>query len=283
MTKQGWDPAEYQLLDFGRGRKLESFGGKILDRLCPAADGKLPSKAAGWRSDLRLETKHRGEFRLPQVRWNGLRFQLRLTPFGHVGLFPEQWQNWQWMQQFVQSVLPNVPQALNLFGYTGGSTLALSSVGASVTHVDSSQPAVRWARQNAELSGCEGNSIRWIVEDARKYVRREIKRGKQYDIVVLDPPSFGHGTKGDRWDISRDLNILLEDIVQLLKDSSCPALVFSAHSTDPNEKDVAQVLQRLFAPHFARPFLVQQERLKLIDARGRFLDAGFCVRMQLAS
>lgn len=283
MGVVGWDLKQYQLLDFGHGRKLESFGGVVLDRPSPAAEGKTKQRK-NWGADLRLQPGEKPTIELPEISWRTIRFRLKLTPFGHVGLFPEQWHNWDWLHQNRNTIGDKGEQlqALNLFGYTGGTTLALASIGAAVTHVDSSQPAVRWARENAEASGLKSHPIRWIVEDARKYVRREVKRDKCYDIVVLDPPSFGHGTSGDRWEIIQDLPAILEDIGLLLRRSSCPIVIFSAHCYEPNESDVARLIRKS-CKHFGDRLKFSNQRLDLKDETGRALDAGFTVRMELAS
>lgn len=282
MEMNRWDPGDYQLLDFGRGRKLESFGGVVLDRPCPAAEG-IEKHSVIWESDLRLHGERSQQIELPSIRWNSIRFELRLTPYGHVGLFPEQWSNWNWLQKNVACIESSSrPKALNLFAYTGGTTLALASIGAEVTHVDSSQPAVRWARENAKLNALTEHPIRWIVEDARKYVHREVKRCNAYDVVVLDPPSYGHGTKGDRWDIEKDLLPLLRDICVLLERSSDPMIVFSAHCVQPNEADVIAMLRHIWKSN-GSAFSFSSQRLDLQDQTGRLLDAGFAVRMSLAS
>ncbi len=284
----------YELIDFGGGRKLERFGRILLDRPSPAALDQ-PRMLRDWSiADLKLDD--RGEVLIGakpvdpwQVQIANITFNLRVTPFGHVGVFPEQEVNWKWLQAFkfadspaqqspaqqspVQQspVQQSRPQALNLFAYTGGSTMALAKAGFEVVHVDASAPSVRWARQNAEANQLNDHPIRWIVEDARKFAAREIKRGRRYDFIVLDPPSFGHGPGGDRWQIESDLFPLLENCLQLLSDGGCWLL--TAHSTSPTLDEISDWIQ-----HARRECKIVSNRLALVDAQGRKLDSGFSVR-----
>ena len=150
------------------------------------------------------------------IQYGGLTFLIRPTAFKHVGLFPEQRANWEWMMPLLEGKKASV---LNLFAYTGGATLAAAKAGASVTHVDASKTAVEWARENTRLSGLDGAPVRWIIDDVMKYVEREIKRGTKYDAVILDPPAFGHGPKDELWKIERDLVPLMKKCRVLLSDS----------------------------------------------------------------
>lgn len=221
-----FDPSQYELLDFGNGRKLERFGDWVLDRPAPAAEGIAAARASLWKqAHARYERgeAERGAWRvslgvgLPEswtVRHGALVLEIKPTPFGHVGLFPEQARNWDWIESQARDA--NRPLAvLNLFACTGGATLAAAAAGAEATHVDSSRPVVNWARRNAELSGLADAPIRWIVEDAATFVRRELNRGRRYDAVVLDPPSYGHGPDGQVWQIERDLPDLLANCAEL--------------------------------------------------------------------
>jgi 23S rRNA (cytosine1962-C5)-methyltransferase len=214
---------DYELLDFGQGRKLERFGPIVLDRPSPSADQasrQLPERwrqaaaqfqgAAGQAGDWRINSPPSDDWRHVHGRFS---LKLRLTEFGHVGLFPEQAENWDWIAgQLAPRTQP--ANVLNLFAYTGGSTLAAAATGARVTHVDASRSTVAWARRNADVSGLGEAPIRWIIDDARKFVTREIKRGRRYDAVVLDPPSFGHGG-GQTWKLTTDLDPLLADCARL--------------------------------------------------------------------
>lgn len=274
----------YELIDFGQARKLERFGEWILDRPCPAADGVPKQSGCNWdQADVVIDAE--GRIRHGQTlpdSWlcslGNIDFSLRLTPFGHVGLFPEQWPNWTWLAETARRLRSDTQtlHALNLFAYTGGSTLALAAAGAHIVHVDASAPTVKWARHNAQLNALENHPIRWIVEDARKFVERELRRGSRYDIIVLDPPSYGHGAQGQRWDIDRDLPSLLSDCLQLLTPSAS-ALLFTAHSATLSAADLADWLSRHTQLQSAHG------RLQLTTASGRALDAGLFVRASQAT
>lgn len=277
-----WQPIDYELLDFGAGRKLERFGGLVLDRVSPAAENAQRSPGCDWSlADLRLDTKGKIIAGAPpasdwQCRFGTLVFNLRLTPFGHVGLFPEQAPNWNWLAKVTQQIATqrqSSPRALNLFAYTGGSTMAMAAAGAHVVHVDASTPAIKWGRENAACSGLALHPIRWIVDDARKFVQRELKRGNRYDLIVLDPPSYGHGAQGQKWSIQQHLLPLLKDCSQLL-DEPPSALLLSAHCSSIVPSLIAEEIHKLFLTH-----LVDHARLVLTSSNGKTLDAGYFVRL----
>lgn len=274
---------DYQLLDFGDGRKLERFGRYLLDRASPAAENSSCNDRQLWRkADAFIDTHGKEivsqsiDLTNWQVNIAGLSFQLKLTPFGHLGVFPEQQINWLWLQSLTERTPRESPrQALNLFAYTGGSTLALAKAGFAITHVDASAPAIRWARDNAQLNQLHEHPIRWIVEDARTFVARELKRQRKYDCIVMDPPSFGHGPTGKPWEIVRDLPPLLEKCRELLTENS--HFLFTAHSVEPAPKEIEGWLKsKLWQAKLAEP--VSTARLTLVDARGRELDSGFYIR-----
>ena len=212
-------PDQYELIDFGDQRKLERFGPYLLDRPCPAAKRpRLAGDKVWHRSSARFVRRGQSGYwqvlgKLPP-RWimshNEISFELRTTDFGHIGVFVEQAANWDWVARTLRKRTPC--RVLNLFAYTGGSTLTAAAAGAEVVHVDSSKSVVGWAKRNAKQSGLGEAPIRWIVEDAAKFVEREIRRGSQYDAVILDPPSYGHGPRREAWKLSRDLLALLEDV-----------------------------------------------------------------------
>ena len=239
---------DYELLDSGRGEKLERFGQVVMCRPEPKAlwDKSLPE--AEWKRlahfAFRLSGKNAGSGaiedrgtweRLKKMddQWyirysSGPEFRLRLglTAFKHVGVFPEQAPNWEFIYQQVQRLRPQngtrnaspesaVPRVLNLFAYTGGASLAAKAAGADVTHLDSVRQVVTWARGNMEASGLDG--IRWIVEDAMKFVQREARRGNQYDGIILDPPAYGHGPDGEKWKLDESLFGLLQNVSKILK------------------------------------------------------------------
>jgi 23S rRNA (cytosine1962-C5)-methyltransferase len=208
----------YELLDCGGGRRLERFGALILDRPAPDAVDPPHDPAAFQGVDLRFQRYGGWEAASGEVpvAWDvedgDLRLELRPTATGQVGLFPEQAPNRAWVRDAVAGIGggPAAPPAvLNLFAYTGATTLAAAASGAAVTHVDGARPAVAWARRNAELSGLSDHPIRWIVDDVEGFVAREGRRGRRYDGVVLDPPSYGHGAAGRSWRLEDRLPGLL--------------------------------------------------------------------------
>ena len=230
-------PDQYQLIDFGRGRRLESFGPWRLDRPCPAVERIARADPDTWpQADARFDRTEgeEGQWslrrKLPE-QWTivhgPLTFELKRTPAGHLGVFLEQAANWDWIADQLRkrglSLLGEgtVPfsaaplKVLNLFAYTGGSTLTAAAQGAEVVHVDAAQNTTAWARRNAELSGMAEKPIRWITEDTLKFVKRELQRGNRYDAVILDPPSYGHGPQGQLWRLTNHLPQLLEICGQL--------------------------------------------------------------------
>jgi 23S rRNA (cytosine1962-C5)-methyltransferase len=215
------------LLDYGRGRRLERFGAYVLDRPDPHAQGLSAQKPPEWRRQAHA-VFHEGrgqqgewEVMAPmQAPWQvavplpqgPLQLELTRTQFKHVGLFPEQRPNWQFLQQ--ELAKHEAPRLLNLFAYTGGASLAAASAGAAVVHVESLRQLLDWAHRNAQLNGLGG--IRWLREDALKYLRRAMRRGERYNALVMDPPAFGHGPKGQRWQLKRHLPELLQHAGALL-------------------------------------------------------------------
>jgi 23S rRNA (cytosine1962-C5)-methyltransferase len=214
----------YQLVDFGDGRRLERFGPITLDRPCPAAERSARAFPEAWmRADARFDGRNEEEGQwtcrreLPErwtIAFGPLQFELKRTNFGHLGLFPEQAGNWAWIDEQVRKAGRPL-KVLNLFAYTGGSTLAAAAAGAETVHVDAAKNIVVWARRNAELCGLAAAPIRWIAEDAMKFVKRELRRGNRYDALILDPPSYGHGPRGEVWRLSKHLPRLLSLCAEL--------------------------------------------------------------------
>lgn len=226
--------ADYELLDSGEGEKLERFGSTLLARPDPQvlwarqlpptewkkADAFFTRDAAGAEWSYRNEIAKKAASTGWPISFGGLKMIIKPTAFKHTGLFPEQSVNWDWMRTQIQGAIKKGTQdieVLNLFGYTGGASLACAQAGAKVVHIDSSKAAVTWARDNAEASGLADKPIRWIVEDARLFVEREIKRGRSYDAILMDPPDFGHGVNNELWKIEEDLLSLIENCKKLLK------------------------------------------------------------------
>lgn len=214
----------YELIDSGDGEKLERYGKFLVSRPDPQAlwSKLLPDhewqKANAFFKRASVDAKWSTRGSVPDrwpVDFGGLKMWIKLSAFKHTGLFPEQLSNWQWVKEKITRAGRPI-SVLNLFGYTGGASLASAGAGAEVCHVDGSKVAIGWARDNAELSGLEKKPIRWILDDAAKFVEREIKRGHFYDGIIMDPPSFGHGPKGEVWKIEQDFLPFIESCKQIL-------------------------------------------------------------------
>ncbi len=280
-----FDNDQYELIEFSDGKKLERFGGVDVLRDCAAAEdrGKRQRRAAelfaSGHQFLRFERDRRrwaGVECLPerwQVNHNSVTFGLKPAPFGHVGIFPEQAENWDWIVGLPFELTGL--KAMNLFAYTGGTTLAMAACGAHVTHIDASRPVVNWAKRNASLSGLADASVRWIVDDAAKFVKREIRRGNRYDIIVADPPAFGHADGKMSWKIDRDFGALLLDLAEL-----CPprpaAVLISCHTIGFDDRDLKRLAERsLDIDHLG---LAQSGQLELKTGSGRRLNCGHFFR-----
>ncbi len=232
----GW--RDYELIDAGGGEKLERWGHYILRRPDPVAVWPREERVAEWRTPhATYYRSQRGggdwEFhqRLPEswtIKRGPLTFQIKPTPFKHTGLFPEQAANWDWITERISGAGREV-SVLNLFAYTGAATVAAVAAGASVCHVDSSKGIVTWARRNLELSGLAARPVRWIVEDAMKFLEREARRGHAYDAVILDPPSYGRGAGGEVWKFEDGIADLLRSLKRVL--SARPVFVLVSSYT----------------------------------------------------
>lgn len=279
---------EFHLLDLGDGRQLARLGSLVVDRPYPAAVGP-PGNASAWSAaDLRFERDRLGEGEwsaageVPaswQMRHDDLVFELRPTPSGQVGFFPEQIEPWAWLAPIV-AAMPGA-RVINLFAYTGGSTLVASRAGAAVTHVDAARSSVAWARRNAELSGLSAAPIRWIVDDALDFARRELRRGRRYDGIILDPPSYGHGPAGQRWTLEEHLTVLLDVCVALLEPEPLFVLL-TAHAEGLAAEDLAAALVGAFARagRVTAPAGISFGNLSLHAESGRSAPAGVLVRWQ---
>lgn len=229
LITRPWDG--YALLDSGHGRKLEKYGKVIVDRPEPQAlwSPTLPNsewaRAHAVFTNTGDEDGDAGKWKLNkdcpeswEVNWEGVNFICRLMSFRHMGLFPEQLTHWNWVSDKIKSANRQL-NILNLFAYTGAATLAAAKDGAQVTHLDASKKAIQWGKDNQAASGLESAPIRWICDDAKAFVAREIRRGKKYDGIILDPPKFGRGPDGERWQIEEDLPELLANCASLLSDN----------------------------------------------------------------
>lgn len=245
---------DYELLDSGDGFKLERFGKIVISRPDPQALWRKSLSDSAWaKADARFakeknmggggagvagvtsDSDEKGKWIVtPGVpeKWNikygDVVFGIKLTPFKHTGLFPEQLSNWKWSGDIIREAIKKghkgsaengSPAVLNLFGYTGGATLSAAAAGASVTHVDASKAAITWANENAAASDLKDKPVRWILEDAAAFVKREVRRGRRYDAIIMDPPAFGRGAKGEIWKIEENFLPLIEDCFKLLSDN----------------------------------------------------------------
>lgn len=220
----GWK--DYQVIDCSKGEKLERWGEYRLIRPDPQVIWDTPKSNKGWHSPdghYHRSAKGGGEwefFGLPKqwsVRYKGLTFHLKPFSFKHTGLFPEQAANWDWFSEKIRSAGRPI-RVLNLFAYTGGATISAAAAGAMVTHVDASKGMVGWAKENALSSGLKDAPIRWLVDDCVKFVEREIRRNSKYDAIIMDPPSYGRGPKGEIWKIEEAIHPLIRLCAQLLSE-----------------------------------------------------------------
>src|SRR5690606_1421819 len=228
LTPLHWK--DYELLDCGNSEKLERFGERILIRPEPQAIWDKGLSEEEWErlADTRFRARSattgnwlKKKASLPD-RWHlryktpdlDLKFRLALTSFKHVGVFPEQAVNWDFIASSIKKIKTSQVRFLNLFAYTGGASLAARQAGADTTHVDSSKQVITWGNENMQLSGLD--NIRWIVDDAIKFVKREVRRGKKYHGIILDPPAYGHGPKGEKWKLEDHINDLIKEVIRLL-------------------------------------------------------------------
>ena len=217
---------DYEVLDTSNGEKLERWGDYFLVRPDPQVLWDTPKKLRQWKKpNGHYHRSHKGGgqwgfFDLPKtwdIQYKELKFHLQPFSFKHTGLFPEQAVNWDWFSDKIRKANRPV-KVLNLFAYTGGATLAAAAAGASVTHVDASKGMVNWAKENAQLSGLREKPIRWLVDDCVKFVEREIRRGNHYDAIIMDPPSYGRGPKGEIWKIEDCIHDLIKLCTKILSD-----------------------------------------------------------------
>jgi len=235
---------DYELIDVGDFEKLERFGPYITIRPEPQAvwDKTLPNTEWEKRAHIKFmpRSSSSGEwkkFKQMPDQWHikydinnsdsAIKFRLGLTSFKHVGIFPEQASNWDFIYETIKKMQTPQPKVLNLFAYTGGASLAAKAAGADITHVDSIKQVVTWSKENMELSGL--NNIRWVVEDALKFVKREEKRGNKYNGIILDPPAFGHGPNGEKWKLEDNINEMMQCVLNLLDDKE-HFLILNAYS-----------------------------------------------------
>ena len=283
MRTTGW--GDYALLDSGGGRKLERYGPYKVVRPEPQClwTPRLPDSA--WlEADAVFDPtdeEDAGRWRFKgrprevwPLGWGKVRFHGRFTAFRHLAFFPEQAANWAWLDAAVRRA-GGQPKVLNLFGYTGVASLVMAAAGAAVTHVDASKKAVAWARENAELSGLADRPVRWITEDARKYVQREVRRGSKYEGIILDPPKYGRGPGGEVWRLFEDLPELAGLCAELLSQDA-RFLVLNAYAERISGAALAGLLAEKLASRRGR---IEWGELALAEDRGdRAIGMSFYAR-----
>jgi 23S rRNA (cytosine1962-C5)-methyltransferase len=217
---------DYELIDSGDGMKLERYGDFVIAR--PESQALWSPEQAEWNWDAYFDKSGGGQGRWTKIpnnvtdwamSYGDLSWQCKWSPYRHVGVFPEQAMHWDWMRDVIRTSKqknPTPPKVLNLFAYTGIASIACAKEGAQVTHVDASKPTIGWAQKNLALSGMPDDTIRWILEDVVKFVEREVRRGNTYDGIIMDPPVFGHGANGEKWEFDTSFPILLESIKKIL-------------------------------------------------------------------
>ncbi|RTL71083.1 MAG: class I SAM-dependent rRNA methyltransferase [Hyphomicrobiales bacterium] len=282
--------ADYALLDSGAGRKLERFGKFVVDRPEPQAMWQQAMEPGVWlRSNAQFKA-NKGEDDDDGGRWRfdkplpetwpievlGATILCRLTNFRHLGIFPEQLPHWQWMVDRIKDVRGEKPRVLNLFAYTGAASLIAARAGAEVTHLDASKKAIGWAKQNQAASKMGEAPVRWILDDARKFVAREARRGRTYHVILVDPPKFGRGPDNEVWDVFRDLAPLLIDCAKLLAPGQA-SLVLTTYAIRAS----ALATHALVADCIDRPARIESGELAVIEQSGkRLLPTSMFTRWQ---
>jgi 23S rRNA (cytosine1962-C5)-methyltransferase len=245
---------DYKLIDSGESRRLEKFGEFILDRPDPQVIWSKSLQESIWQ---KADAKYQKTFndkgkwivntKVPE-KWivdiDGIKVFARLTPFKHTGIFPEQKFEWQLIKEKIKDC-KNKPKILNLFGYTGVASLFAAREGALVTHVDASRPAISWFRENQKLSNLMEKPVRIIVDDVVKFVKREVKRGNVYDGIILDPPAYGHGPNGEKWQFNKDLPILLENLSKIISPNPL-FIIINGYAITTSSITLANVLRSSF-------------------------------------
>jgi 23S rRNA (cytosine1962-C5)-methyltransferase len=281
--------ADYALLDSGDGKKLERFGRFTVERPEPQAMWRPVREPGVWlRADAAFKSSRdedegeagrwRKNVAIPEtwpVRVLGATMLCRLTSFRHLGIFPEQLPHWQWMLKRLALVRGEPPRVLNLFAYTGAASLLAARAGAEVTHVDASKKAIAWAKQNQTVSKLGEAPIRWILEDARKFAAREVRRAKSYHVILIDPPKFGRGPDGEVWDIFTDLAPLLRDCEQLIAPGPA-CLVLTAYAIRASALAIDGLVREVVA---SRGGAIASGELAVVEeAGGRLLPTSLYTR-----
>lgn len=278
---------DYEVLDTSGGEKLERWGNYILLRPDPQVIWNTPKTHPAWKrlnAHYHRSKKGGGEwefFDLPEqwsIQYKDLTFHLKPFSFKHTGLFPEQAVNWDWFTELIEQADRPI-KVLNLFAYTGGATCAAAKAGASVTHVDASKGMVTWAKENAAASGLSDAPIRWLVDDCVKFVEREIRRGNRYDGIIMDPPSYGRGPKGEIWKIEEKLHAFIALCGQLLSDKPLFFLV-NSYTTGLAPAVLSYLISTEIVPRYGG--IVAADEIGLpVSESGLILPCGAAGRWQL--
>ncbi len=270
----------YELIDSGQGEKLERFGDFTTRRPDPEALWSKKKSLEKWQQADFSFIKNKGWSEKNKKEWiveyDNLSFIIKPTSFKHLGLFPEQIENWKWMDRIIRQNKDREISVLNLFAYTGGASLVCARAGASVCHLDASKSAVLWAKENAKISNLEDKPIRWIVDDVMAFLKREIKRGKKYDAIIMDPPAFGHGPKDELWKIEENFLELMDLSKKLLSDNPLFFLIngytagYSATVYENNLKEI-----------FKDMGVIEKGELLISESNGeRLLPSGIYARFE---
>lgn len=293
LSPEHWK--DYELIDTGGLEKLERFGPYILARPEPQAVWRKAMPESDWEKLANAwyrrlkgsdpasgESFEKGEWiKLKKIpdQWiigysykkMSLKFRLGLTSFGHVGVFPEQAVNWEYIYDFISGRENNGMKILNLFAYTGGASVAARAAGADVVHVDSVRPTISWAREIMELSSLDG--IRWVVEDALKFVTREVRRGNKYNGIILDPPAYGRGPEGEKWVLQNLIDEMIQCCSEILADGDS-FFIFSLYSMGFS----SLIAENLAGSHFSQQYSPESGELYISDRQGRKLPLGTFLR-----
>ncbi|MFN8207684.1 MAG: class I SAM-dependent methyltransferase [Bacteroidales bacterium] len=285
---------EYQLIDSGDQEKLERFGSLVLCRPEPQAIWKKQLSTGEWdrqaqASFRRLREARQGSFEGERGEWKkkpsvpeqwtvthrgtsvSFRMRLGFTAFGHIGIFPEQAPNWEYIANRV-SQIKQPAKVLNLFAYTGAASLAAARAGAEVWHVDSVKPVISWAKENADMNGID--NIHWVLEDAMKFVRREVKRGNRYHGIILDPPAYGRGPDGEKWILEDQVGEMMDACHSILHDSPGSFILLNLYSLGHS----SLIARNLFREDFFRDETIETGELVIPSADNKFLPLGIFAR-----
>ena len=279
---------EYIILDTGDRRKLESYNGYTMDRPDPQALWPRKIDLKTWQKADAVFLEDKGGKREERGSWKeykkvpenftinffkDLKCQVKLNPFKHTGIFPEQYDNWQFMDNIISKNKNRQIKVLNLFGYTGCASLVAANAGAEVVHVDASKPSIGVGMKNAELSGIKDKPIRWILDDAFAFVKKELRRGNKYDGIIMDPPAFGRGVSGQVWKIEDQFIDFVKEVSKLLKNDASFFIV-NGYASGYSHVSYRQNLEMIFE----NKGKIESKELLIEDENGRFLPCGIVAR-----